>query len=45
MAAYLELDDLLKGELWVEDPVAMKTQCLNHLREEVAVLHAHLATL
>jgi hypothetical protein len=43
--AYHQLDDLLKGNLWVDDPVAMKVQCSSDLREEVAVLHAHLATL
>jgi hypothetical protein len=43
--AYHQLDDLLKGDLWVDDPVAMKVQCFSDLREEVAVLHAHLATL
>ena len=42
---YHELDDLLGGQVWVDDPVAAQAQCLAALREEVGVLHAHLATL
>ncbi|MBO9709698.1 MAG: hypothetical protein J7521_15955 [Caulobacter sp.] len=44
--AYDTLDDVLRGELWTdEDPAALKSRCLETLRSEVAVLHAHLATL
>ncbi|WP_165190454.1 hypothetical protein [Caulobacter soli] len=42
---YDELDDLLGGQMLVDDPVAMKARCLEDLREEAAVLHAHLVTL
>lgn len=42
---YDHLDDLLRGDLLVDDPVTMKAQCLAALREEAAVLHTYLATL
>jgi hypothetical protein len=42
---YDELDDLLTAGSWIEDPVAARAECLGALREEAAVLHAHLATV
>lgn len=42
--AYDDLDDLLRGDLWIKgDPAALKSQCLEALRDEAAILHAHLA--
>jgi hypothetical protein len=42
--AYLTLEDFLEGEVMF-DPAVTQAQCLEALREEVAVLHARLATL
>jgi len=40
---YWELDDLLRGEMVVANPIAVEIECRRALRNEVAVLHAHLA--
>lgn len=42
---YWELDDLLRGEMVVANPAAVEIECRRALRNEVAILHAHLATL
>lgn len=42
--AYLTLEDFLGGEV-LFDPAVTQAQYLEELREEAAVLHAHLATL
>jgi hypothetical protein len=42
--AYDTLDDFLGGHV-AFDPDVTQAQCVDHLREEAAVLHAHLATL
>jgi len=41
---YWELDDLLRGEMVVANPDAVEIECRRALRDEVAILHAHLAT-
>ncbi|HWW27358.1 MAG TPA: hypothetical protein VNZ85_15855 [Caulobacter sp.] len=41
---YWELDDLCRGEMVVTNPDAAEIERRRALRDEVAVLHAHLAT-
>jgi hypothetical protein len=43
--AYWQLDDLLKGEMMVADPVAVEAELRRDLREEVQTLHDHLLAL
>jgi hypothetical protein len=42
--AYLTLEDFLQGQVQF-DPDVTQARCLKDLREEAAILHAHLATL